>query len=532
MRYLAVSLLAALFTSTGMAAPTASFEPTHRQADVLKPARGSVSLTLQTFVLDADGNITAAISPRALPSLTAAASMKGPRGWLQVYSPKKELLREIPLTFAPSALSLTPDGHYLIAGEGQLCKSTLDGKIVAETKLLQLLNVNEEKLREEVIADHKRDEAEYASSRAEQLKAMNDQLARLEKKPAAERTPREEARVRSMKMMIQSLGSIGNELPENHITQLVLHRLRVPSIAPSPDGVIVTLYRNRGYEIWRTGPQFENPRRILGDLRGCCGQMDVITAGERIITAENTKFRVGVYDLEGKNLSAFGERYQDGNNGFGSCCNPMNVLCCPNGDLLTAESSIGHIKRFSPDGKLLAVIGRARIGGGCKHVALGFDEKRDRYYVQYQDMHHICVMLPNAEAAPLVAEQGKKLEQAKQAALKLTGKWVAVPPKSGSPRASDEGDIFGYLSEPSFDSFTFKPDHSLLLGLGGDQSDRKPGDTGFRRWYAATSEGNTIRLEIEEGDGYVEFTTDITLNGDDLLEMKLSRETKTFQRQK
>jgi hypothetical protein len=532
MRYLAVSLLSALIAGAGTAAPTgASFEPTHRQADVLKPAHGSVSLTLQTFVLDADGNITAAVSPRSIPSLTAASSMTGPRGWLQVYSPKKELLREIPLTFAPSALALTPDGHYLIAGEGQLCKCTPEGKIVAEVKLLTLLNVNEAKLREEVIADHKRDQAQYASSREEQLKVMRDQLARLEAKPAAERTQREESRIRSMKMMIQSMGTISNELSENRIAQLVLHRLRVPSIAAAPDGVIVTLYRNRGYEVWRTGPQFEKPRRVLGDLRGCCGQMDVITAGERIITAENTKFRVGIYDLEGKNLSGFGERYQDGNNGFGSCCNPMNVLCCPNGDLLTAESSIGHIKRFNADGKLLALIGRARIGGGCKHVALGFDEKRDRYYVQYQDMHHICVMLPNAEAAPLVAEQDKKLDQAKGAALKLTGKWVAVPSKAGSRRAgSDEEGIFEYVSEPSFDSFTFKADHSLSLDLA--RGGGNPGDTGFRRWYASSSEGGTIHMEIEEGDGYVEFTTDITLKGDDLIEMKLSRETKTFQRQK
>ncbi|MEZ0275369.1 MAG: hypothetical protein ACAH88_10730, partial [Roseimicrobium sp.] len=459
-------MFAALVAGAGTAAPTgASFDPTHRQADVLKPAHGSVSLTLQTFVLDGEGNIIAAVSPRSASSRAVASPSSEPRGWLQVYSPKKELLREIPLTFAPSALALAPDGHYLIAGEGQLCKCSLEGKIVAETKILTLLNVNEEKLREEVIADHKRDQEQYASSREEQLKAMRDQIARLETKPAAERTKRDESRIQSMKMMLESMASVSNELSADRIAQLILHRLRVPSIAPAPDGVIVTLYRNRGYEVWRTGPQFEKPRRVLGDLRGCCGQMDMITAGERIITAENTKFRVGVYDLEGKNLSAFGERYQDGNNGFGSCCNPMNVLCCPNGDLLTAESSIGHIKRFSADGKLLAVIGRARIGGGCKHVALGFDEKRDRYYVQYQDMHHICVMLPNAEAAPLVAEQDKKLKQAEQAALKLTGKWAAVPPKPASRTAPDEGGLFDYVPEPSFDSFTFKADHGLSLGL-------------------------------------------------------------------
>jgi hypothetical protein len=531
MRHYCISLLAALVAGAGNAASTsATFEATHRQADVIKPARAGTTLTLHSFVLDREGNIVAAVAPNAVPLGVMTTPTDAPRGWLQVYTPEKKLLREIPLPFAPSALALTPDGHYLVGGNGHLCKCTAEGKVVAQSKITTLLKVDEAKLRDEVIADYKRDQKEYASSREAQLKAMRDQLARLEAKPAAERTPRDTARIRSMQMMLQSMSAEVAEPSASRVAQLMQYRLRIPSIAPAPDGVIVTLYRNRGYEVWRTGSQFENPRRVMGDLRGCCGQMDVITDGERIITAENTKFRVGIYDLDGKNLSAFGERYKDGNNGFGSCCNPMNVLCCPNGDLITAESSIGHIKRFSADGKLQALIGRARIGGGCKHVALGFDQKRDRYYVQYQDMNHICVMLTNQEAAPLVAEQDRKLEQAEATAQKLVGKWIAVSASAAKPQSSADDDIYGYVSEPRFDSFTFNADHSLSLGFAPGGSN--PGDNGFRRWFAGSSEGSSVHFEIEEADGYVEFTTEIAMKGEDLIEVKLSKETKTYKRQK
>jgi hypothetical protein len=534
MRTILVSLLAAGAGAAAMAAPSTSgpsLEPTHRQADVLKPARDNGALMLHSFALDRDGNIIAAVSSQAMPRTISnsptAATTGAARGWLQVYSPEKKLLREIPLSFVPSALAVVPGGEYLAAGEGQIAKYTSEGKLVEETKVLTLLNLEPEKLRKEVIEEHKRNEAEFASNRTAQLKSMRDQLTRLEAKPQAERTARDNARIQSMKSMIQSMAASAEEPSASRLEQMIQYRMRVPSISATPDGVAVTLNRNRGYEVWRTGMKFENPRRVIGDLRGCCGQMDMVTVGDRIFTAENTKFRVGIYDLNGKSVSAFGERYKDGNNGFGSCCNPMNVLCCANGDIVTAESSIGHIKRFSPDGKLLAVVGRARIGGGCKHVALGFDEKRDRYYVQYQDMNQICVLMTNKEAAPLVAEQDKLLKQADAAALKFVGTWVAAPSAGTATRAQDDEGMF--VSEPRFDNFTLNANHSLTLGFG--KGGAEPGDNGFRRWYAASSAGDRVHFEIENGDGYVDFTADITKKADNEIEVKLSRETKVFRRQ-
>jgi hypothetical protein len=511
-------------------ASSSKFDPTHRQVDVLKPAHGPTAVTMNTFLLNPEGDIVTAISPRAIYSSGGVSKPAPgtPAGWIQVYSPDKQLKQEIELPFAPAALALTKDGHYLVAGGGQLCKCTLEGKIVAQTDLLKLLNIDEGKLREEVIEQYKKDQETYAASRNSQIKSIKDQIARLEEKPASGLTARDKSRLQSLNSMLRSLDS-ANTLTESRIGQLMQYRMRTPSISPAGNDIMVTLARNRGYEIWRTGPQFESPRRVLGDMRGCCGQMDMTVAGDRILTAENTKFRVGIYDLEGKSISGFGERFKDDNHGFGSCCNPMNVLCCANGDILTAESSIGHIKRFNDKGELQAVIGRARIGGGCKHVALGFDAARDRYYVQYQDMNHICIMLPNAEAAPLMMELDQKMKAAEDAALKLVGTWKAVNAGSASQPAADSSDPYEYTPEPRFDSFSFKADHSLTLKL--DSAPRTSSDKGFRRWYVSGLENGRMQFEIEHDDGYVDFATQIAMRGDDEIEMKLTRETKVFKRQ-
>ncbi len=72
----------------------------------------------------------------------------------------------------------------------------------------------------------------------------------------------------------------------------------------------------------------------------------------------------------------------------------MNVRYV-NGEILTAESSIGHIKRFSKDGEYLGFIGTASIAGGCKHVAIGFDTERDQHYMMNIDRSNVAVLIPN-----------------------------------------------------------------------------------------------------------------------------------------
>lgn len=499
-----------------------TLQPTHRQTDVLKPAHGPQAVTMHTFVLNDAGDIVAAISPQARYNSKPVPG--APRGWIQTYSADKQLKKEIELPFAPQAIALTKDGGFYAAGDGELGRFDAEGKVITRTTVLNLLKLDEAKLRTEVIAEIKKQDVEYADSRKAQIASIERQITRLEELKT-NKNSRDEMRLRSLQATVQML-SKGHEISDARINSMVQYRMRTPSIALAGDDLLVTLYVNRGYEVWRTSGTFEKPRQVIGGLRGCCGQMDIITSGDKILTAENTKFQVGFYDLDGTKLTSFGKRHSDDENGFGSCCNPMNVLCCPNGDIVTAESSIGHIKRFNDKGDIQAVIGRARIGGGCKHVALGHDTKRDRYYVQYQDMNHICIMLPNAEAAPLVAELDHKLKEAEDTALKLVGRWVEVSTPNSPPAQPASDDPYEYTPEPRFSAFTFKDDHSLNLELASARNGSKT----FRRWYASGVENGQIQFEIEEDDGYVDFATQVKLVDANTLEMKLSTGTKTFQR--
>jgi hypothetical protein len=512
------------FTTAAFAVPTdKDLQATHRQTDVLKPAHGPSAVTMHTFVLNDAGDLVTAISPQARYNSKPVPG--APRGWIQTYSADKQLKKEIELPFPPQAIALTKDGGYYAAGEGEVGRFDADGKVITRTTVLKILNLDEAKLRTEVIAQMKEDQQRYAESQKNQIASIERQVVRLEESLKTNKNPRDVMRLSSLKSMIKML-SDQEEVSESRITSMMQHRLRTPSIALAGDDLLITLYLNRGYEVWRTTASFEKPRKVIGGLRGCCGQMDIITSGDKILTAENTKFQVGFYDLEGTKLTSFGKRHSDDANGFGSCCNPMNVLCCPNGDIVTAESSIGHIKRFNDKGEIQAVIGRARIGGGCKHVALGHDKQRDRYYVQYQDMNHICIMLPNAEAAPLVAELDRKLKAAEDAALKLVGRWTEVTSPGAAPAAAPTDDPYEYTPEPRFSGFTFKEDHSLELELATKRS----GTANFRRWYASSMEAGAIQFEIEEDDGYVDFATQVTLVDANTLEMKLSTGTKTFKR--
>ncbi len=516
-----LSLLA--FATVAFAASDKAPQPTHRQTDVLKPAHGPSPVTMHTFVLDDAGNIVTAISPQARYNSKPVPG--APRGWIQTYSADKQLKKEIELPFAPQAISLTKDGGFFAAGDGELGRFDAEGKAITRTTVLKLLNLDEAKLRAEIVTQMKEDQARYADSQKAQITSIEKQIARLEEALKTNKNSRDEMRLLSLKATVKMLSNT-EQVSESRITSMMQYRLRTPSIALAGEDVLITLYLNRGYEVWRMSSTFEKPRQVIGGLRGCCGQMDIITSGDKILTAENTKFQVGFYDMEGTKLTSFGKRHSDDENGFGSCCNPMNVLCCPNGEIITAESSIGHIKRFNDKGELQALIGRARIGGGCKHVALGHDEKRDRYYVQYQDMNHICILLPNAEAAPLVAELDRKLKEAEDAALKLVGRWVEVSTPDSPPSAPPSDDPYEYTPEPRFSGFTFKDDHSLDLELAA----KRGGTSGFRRWYASGVEAGAIQFEIEEDDGLVDFATQVKLVDDNTLTMKLSTGIKTFTR--
>lgn len=137
------------------------------------------------------------------------------------------------------------------------------------------------------------------------------------------------------------------------------------------------------------------PTIIAEDMRGCCRRLDMVAWEGELFVAENARHRVVKFDSTGKVLSKWGARDRVNIEGFGSCCNPMNLYYSPKGDLYTAESGLGRIKRYSPDGKFLGLVGyvgvarfqqAGRLAASCSNIAVAVNNDESRVYVlDYKD---------------------------------------------------------------------------------------------------------------------------------------------------
>jgi hypothetical protein len=157
------------------------------------------------------------------------------------------------------------------------------------------------------------------------------------------------------------------------MVQSIIARLRIiNSVAVSEKDIFVVCGETSGYgySLWRLDHDFQNPKQIMKGLRGCCGQMDVQVQANDVMVAENCEHAFARYDRDGKKLGQWGTASQSGDaKCFGGCCNPMNVRCAANGDVLTAESE-GFVKRFNSKGEFVSVVGKRALSGGCKNVAV------------------------------------------------------------------------------------------------------------------------------------------------------------------
>jgi sugar lactone lactonase YvrE len=134
----------------------------------------------------------------------------------------------------------------------------------------------------------------------------------------------------------------------------------------------------------------ESATTILEDLRGCCQRLDIVARDGDLYIAENSRYRVLKCDREGNILSKWGQKDRVNVEGFGSCCNPMNLCFGPGGHLYTAESGLGRIKRYTPDGEFVGLVGHVgvdrfnragRLAASCSNISLAVDADGARVYV-------------------------------------------------------------------------------------------------------------------------------------------------------
>jgi hypothetical protein len=449
--------------SSMVAANAGNNEATHKQARSIAPMVEGRPVKLETFCVGPDNNLW-----------MCCAGTGADKGLVMVYSGEGEMLHSFPLKFIPQALNFSPDGKLFVAGSGKVAKMTSEGKVELEIDAPNIGN-QEEALAALKKENEKRIKEQTKAARA-QLERLEEQIAKLEIVPEDEEEKAKTRRERRLKLLNVSKkqfeDAAANMAQAVDASGSMARWANATGLAATEDDVFVScpMLTGFGYAIWRLDHNLENAKSILDGVGGCCGQLDIQTDGENLLIAENTKFQVGFYDRDGKRLNGWGKRSRNDDEGFGSCCNPMNVRCCSNGEILTAESSIGHIKRFSQAGEYLGFVGTAKVAGGCKHVAIGFDPTRNWHYMMNEDRSHVAVLVPRKDA-PAESED----EKLSREALALLGKniygtWEITSEKVDT-KDQDPGSMANYI-QSGFAHMEFAPDGKLVKGPKGTKSSK------------------------------------------------------------
>ena len=171
-------------------------------------------------------------------------------------------------------------------------------------------------------------------------------------------------------------------------------RLRVSGIAVTDTDVFVAFGSGwslvSSSKLFRFDRELGNPTLLAEGLRGCCQRLDIVARDGVLYVAENTVHRVVRMDRDGKVLGRWGGRSRTEIEGFGACCNPMNLCFGADGALYTAESGLARVKRYTADGKFLGLVGTVGaqrftsagpLAASCSNIAIAVTADGRRVYV-------------------------------------------------------------------------------------------------------------------------------------------------------
>lgn len=370
-------------------------EPTHKQSALINVNADGLSQTsVQCFCLMGDERLLAGCS--------------GSDKEIRVFDSEGKYLESIELPVTPEAINVAPDGTILVAGEGELLRLSAEGKVLkkADSPHASAIREAKEEVRKQTIEQHKQ-QAEMLPQMLEAydtaMKELEKQIAQLEEQGEEGKQQLEDSKnmmesyKQAKEQMKEQYGDSAKELTEEQIEEMVTsaisYKMKVASISSNGESVFVAcgMPAGYGYAVWKLTPDFADGEQIVADLSGCCGQMDVQANADGVFVAENSRKRVRRFDADGKSICDWGKS-SEGIEGFGSCCNPMNLAFGANGAVYTAEDTTGRIKRYSNDGKLLSVVGAADVVPGCKKVSIGVDSTGDRVYMLDITRNNVAVL--------------------------------------------------------------------------------------------------------------------------------------------
>lgn len=387
-----------------------SFQATHVQTGVIDLTTPGVPCQINTFCLDPEGRVLVAVGGSSVSVQVVdgdrSTETQEVAGEIHVYSQEGERLATWPLSFVPQSLNVAPDGSVVVAGAGQMARLNEDGEIVAQGTTPQIGDM--ETFRQQIANQIEQQNQLQAEQFEDQIEQAEELVARLAEKPEEDRTAIDKLRLRNAERQLNLLREQVENLSTTTTTTIdvdswLQYKLKVPGIAISDQDIFVACssINGYGYDVYRCDLNFENPVIIVEGLSGCCGNMDIQCCDGDLYVAENSRHRVRRFDRLGAEIISFGQSDRTGANGFEGCCNPMNLRPCGNGEVLTAESGVGLIKRYSADGEYLGLLADVDLQGGCKHVAIAVTADGNRLFMLDITRNAICVL---DEATPATEE--------------------------------------------------------------------------------------------------------------------------------
>lgn len=458
------------FSSETSGASATILAPTHRHVRWVFPTFEGKKQPLHTLTTTADGRILACVG-------------RGQNGMVLMMNAEGETLQVWKPGIVPTAITLAPDGTVFVGGEGRVVRLSSNGKVESETSSPHF-DGDVDSLKATIKEKLLKDLAESRIESAERETRLTNRIHAIEGKAEADRSRSEVASLGALKKKLKLLKEdveweeeySQKELSDNAINRAAKDATGVVSLAASETDLFICAENTEsgGYGVWRVGLDLQSDENkfVLTGLWGCCGQMDIQCSSDgNLVVSENTEYNVATYDRDGVELSRFGKKDRTCRDGFGSCCNPMNSMPLPDGSLLTAESSIGHIKHFSAAGELLAYVGKAEVTPGCKHCAMGYDEQNDLYFMMYADENAICV-LARADSQMVADAQVAIQKRQGEFLSKAAGKWLVVEKKKKKKKGKGKkhgGNIDGADSteKKSANVPTSKPIQSLRMSSDG-----------------------------------------------------------------
>lgn len=458
----------------------------HKQVRVIQPSLDGSPVQLKTFAKSPSGELWLCCDMRS----TNSGDAENSPGCILVYSVEGELVRSVNLAFVPQAINFSKDEIPFVAGSGKVARLTKSGEVDLVIDAPNILP--DEELKEKLAAKNQQTIDRLVQSFETRVKRLETQIETLEEELASigdddndkrlkERT---ETRLSLLKSQFDSQKEMMSQQKEMYQQMFsadsMLARIKLSTgIAVADSEVFVSLpsTEGQGYAIYRMTHDLTDAAVVVDNMRGCCGQLDIQTDGTHLVVAENTSFKVRYFDREGTEVKSFGERSGSGSSeieGWGSCCNPMNVRCLDGGDVLVAESSIGHIKRYSPDGKFLGLVGTAKIAGGCKHVAIARDTQRDWYFMMNTSGNNIAVLVPLSEAPGETEDERESRLAMEGLGQKMIGAWKAEPSKEEAAKDEAAPSEESIGEDFDFGAYLMNQNRYLNLGKDGSVSRREP----------------------------------------------------------